>query len=143
MSNDECIALIKRKWLARLACADGNVPYVVPVQYVCAGDKLYVFTLPGKKLKIMRKNPHVCVLIDQLKSKHSWKSVVIDARFIDLSGEECREEKDQAWALLAQHSDWWEPGGLKPTAKLADNRSSTHTFFALEIIDVSGRKTKS
>ncbi|NEI72923.1 pyridoxamine 5'-phosphate oxidase family protein [Rhizobium lusitanum] len=143
MSYDECIALIKREWLARLACADGNVPYIVPVQYAVAGDKVYVFTLPGKKLKIMRRNPHVCLQIDQLKSKHSWKSVVVDARFIDLSAEECREERDQAWSLLAQHTDWWEPGALKPTAKLAENPLSTHMFFSLEIVDVSGRKTQS
>jgi len=67
MSYDECIATVKREWLARLACADGDVPYVVPVQYAFAGDKLYAFTLPGKKLTIMRKNPHVCLQIDQLK----------------------------------------------------------------------------
>ncbi|TCR75585.1 pyridoxamine 5'-phosphate oxidase family protein [Rhizobium sp. BK376] len=140
MSYQECIAFINRQWLARLACAEGNVPYVVPVQYACAADKLYVFTLPGKKLEIMRKNPHVCVLIDQLKSKHSWKSVVIEARFIDLGAEESREEKGQAWSLLAQHADWWEPGALKPTGKLADSPSSTHLFFALEFVDVSGRK---
>ncbi|NLS20354.1 pyridoxamine 5'-phosphate oxidase family protein [Rhizobium sp. P40RR-XXII] len=141
MSYDECIALIKRQWLARLGCADRNVPYVIPVQYSCSGDKLYVFTLPGKKLEIMRRNPHVCVQIDQLKSKHSWKSVVADTRFIDLSTEECREERDQAWSLLAKHTDWWEPGALKPTGKVADTHLHTQIFFALEIIDLSGRKT--
>ncbi|MDR6903707.1 pyridoxamine 5'-phosphate oxidase family protein [Rhizobium miluonense] len=143
MSYDECIALVKKEWLARLACADGNVPYVVPVQYACADDKLYVFTLPGKKLTIMRRNPRVCLQIDRLKSKHSWKSVVIDARFTDLSAGESREERDLAWSLLAGHTDWWEPGALKPIAKLADNPLSTHVFFALEIVDVSGRKTQS
>lgn len=143
MSYGECIDLIKTQWLARLACARRNIPYIVPVQYACSGDKLYVFTLPGKKLEIMRENPHVCVQIDQLKNKHSWKSVVVDARFTDLSAEECREEKDQAWSLLAQHADWWEPGALKPTAKLADSPSGIHIFFALEIVDVSGRKTDS
>lgn len=141
MPYDECIALIKRRWLARLGCADRNVPYVIPVQYSYFGDKLYVFTLPGKKLEIMRRNPHVCLQIDQLKSKHSWKSVVVDARFIDLSTEECREERDQAWALLAKRTDWWEPGALKPAGKMAHDPLHTHLFFALEIADLSGRKT--
>ena len=141
MSYDECIAFIKRQWLARIGCADENVPYVIPVQYSYSGDRLYVFTLPGKKLDIMRRNPRVCVQIDQLKSKHSWKSVIVDTRFIDLSGEECREEKDQAWSLLAKRTDWWEPGALKPTGRIVDNPSHTHMFFALEIIDLSGRKT--
>lgn len=141
MSYDECIALIKRQWLARIGCADRNVPYVIPVQYSYSGDKLYGFTLPGKKLDIMRRNPHVCVQIDQLKNRHSWKSVVVDTRFVDLSTEECREEKDQAWSLLAKRTDWWEPGALKPTGKIAEGPPNTHIFFALEIIDLSGRKT--
>ncbi|MDK4722864.1 pyridoxamine 5'-phosphate oxidase family protein [Rhizobium sp. CNPSo 3968] len=141
MSYDECITFIKKQWLARLGCADRNVPYVVPIQYSYSGDRLYAFTLPGKKLETMRRNPHVCLQIDQLKSRHSWKSVVVDAHFIDLSTEECREEKDQAWGLLAKRADWWEPGALKPIGKVADTSSNTHIFFALEIIDLSGRKT--
>lgn len=141
MSYRDCMALVKKQWLARLACAEADIPYVVPIQYAFANDRLYFFTLPGKKLEIMRRNPNVCVQIDKLKSKHSWKCVIIDARFIDLGGDECREEKDQAWSLLARHVDWWEPGALKPSAKLADTASKTHIFFALDIVDISGRIT--
>jgi uncharacterized protein len=143
ISYQDCITLIKKQWLARLACANGNIPYVVPVQYACADERLYVFTLPGKKLDIMRRNPNVCLQIDQIKSRQSWKSVVIDARFIDLDVDECREEKHQAWSLLARHMDWWEPGALKPPSRLADAASKTHIFFALDIVDVSGRATGS
>jgi len=143
MAYEDCIALVKKQWLARLACANANIPYVVPVQYACAGDRLYAFTLPGNKLDIMRGNPNVCVQIDQLKSKHSWKSVIIDARFVELDGDESREEKHRAWSLLAQHLDWWEPGALKPSSRLADATPKTHTFFALDMIDVSGRATAS
>ena len=141
MPYHDCISLIGKQWLARLACANANIPYIVPIQYACAGDRLYVFTLPGKKLDIMRENPNVCVQIDQLKSKHSWKSVVIDAKFVELDGDESREERHRAWGLLAQHLDWWEPGALKPASRLGDTASKTHTFFALDMIDVSGRAT--
>ena len=141
MPYHDCISLLRKQWLARLACANANIPYIVPIQYACAGDRLYVFTLPGKKLDIMRENPNVCVQIDQLKSKHSWKSVVIDAKFVELDGDESREERHRAWGLLAQHLDWWEPGALKPAPRLGDTASKTHTFFALDMIDVSGRAT--
>ncbi|WP_112611569.1 pyridoxamine 5'-phosphate oxidase family protein (plasmid) [Rhizobium sp. WW22] len=141
MPYHDCIFLLRKQWLARLACANANIPYIVPIQYACAGDRLYAFTLPGKKLDIMRENPNVCVQIDQLKSKHSWKSVVIDAKFVELDGDESREERHRAWGLLAQHLDWWEPGALKPAPRLGDTASKTHTFFALDMIDVSGRAT--
>jgi nitroimidazol reductase NimA-like FMN-containing flavoprotein (pyridoxamine 5'-phosphate oxidase superfamily) len=143
MSYHDCIDLVRKQWLARLACAEGNVPYVVPVQYAYESDRLYAFTLPGKKLDIMRGNPNVCVQIDKLKSKHSWKSVIIDARFVDLDVDECREEKHRAWSLLARHVDWWEPGALKPPSRLADATSKTHIFFALDMVNVSGRATQS
>lgn len=143
MPYNECIAVVKRQRLARLACAHADIPYVVPVQYACADDRLYIFTLPGKKLEIMRQNPNVCVQIDQLKSKHSWKSVIIDARYIDLEGDESREEKHQAWSLLARRLDWWEPGALKPPSRWTDAVAKTHIFFALDIVDVSGRATAS
>ncbi|MBB3593489.1 hypothetical protein FHX08_003892 [Rhizobium sp. BK529] len=142
MSYQECIALVKRQWLARLACSDDNIPYVIPVQYSYFDDRLYVFTLPGKKLEIMRRNPNVCLEVDQLKSRHSWSSVVIDSRFTDLSGEASSEEKDRAWALLSKRSDWWQPGALKPGGKSAGDNPNTHIFFALEIIDLSGRKAQ-
>ena len=141
MPYHDCISLLREQWLARLACANANIPYIVPIQYASAGDRLYAFTLPGKKLDIMRENPNVCVQIDQLKSKHSWKSVVIDAKFVELDGDESREERHRAWGLLAQHLDWWEPGALKPASRLGDTASKTHTFFALDMIDVSGRAT--
>ncbi len=141
MPYNDCIALVKKQRLARLACANADVPYVVPVQYAFANDRLYVFTLPGKKLDIMRRNPNVCVQIDQLKNRHSWKSVVVDARYIDLEVDECREEKSQAWSFLARHLDWWEPGALKPPSKLTEATMKTHIFFALDMIDVSGRAT--
>ncbi|MGV2184714.1 pyridoxamine 5'-phosphate oxidase family protein [Rhizobium rhizogenes] len=143
MPYHECIALVKQQWLARLACANANIPYVVPIQYACAGDRLYAFTLPGKKLDIMRENPSVCVQIDQLKSKHSWKSVIIDARFVELDADECREERHRAWSLLAKHTDWWEPGALKPASGSADATPKIQVFFALDIVDLTGRATAS
>ena len=43
MPYDDCIAFVKKQWLARLACAEGDIPYVVPVQYAFANDRLYFF----------------------------------------------------------------------------------------------------
>ncbi|MCD2175768.1 pyridoxamine 5'-phosphate oxidase family protein [Rhizobium sp. C4] len=138
MSKNDCIALIAEQRLARLACAKDNIPYVIPIYYALHGNRLYAFSMPGKKIEILRSNPRVCLQIDRYGDNHHWMSVVVDANFTELPDDEAsRPERMQAWSLLAQHFDWWEPGALSPTQE-PPRSSSTHIFFALDIIDVSG-----
>ena len=46
--------------LGRMACAEGELPYIIPVTYAYDGDFIYGQTNEGKKLDILRKNPNVC-----------------------------------------------------------------------------------
>ena len=44
---------------------DGDRPYVIPVSFVLDGDGLYVHSADhGRKLRVLRKNPHVCFEVD-------------------------------------------------------------------------------
>ena len=42
--------------LGRMACAEGELPYIIPVTYAYDGDFIYGQTNEGKKLDILRKN---------------------------------------------------------------------------------------
>ncbi len=140
MTHNECMAMVARFHLARLACAKDNVPYVIPIQYAHSGIRLYAFSMPGKKLDFLRTNPRACVLIDDLESRHRWKSVVLDAVFHELPSTGQRDdERLKAWTLLSDDVDWWEPGALKPQAQ-PTVAVSPHVFFDLEIITASGRE---
>jgi nitroimidazol reductase NimA-like FMN-containing flavoprotein (pyridoxamine 5'-phosphate oxidase superfamily) len=65
----EIIAVIQAHKVCRLALADGDTPYIVPLNYgyECAGDNLTLYfhgAGEGKKIDIIKKNPHVCFEMD-------------------------------------------------------------------------------
>ncbi len=73
---------------AHLAChADGET-YCIPIFFAHENGYLYGHTYEGKKISMMRKNPHVCVLIHTLRDLWNWKSIVIQGDYEELSGED-------------------------------------------------------
>ncbi|GMB79388.1 pyridoxamine 5'-phosphate oxidase family protein [Shinella zoogloeoides] len=143
MTHNECAATIAAQRLARLACAENDSPYVVPICYAYSTSRLFAFSMPGKKLDILHANPRACLLIDALETRHKWKSVIVDALFHELPDtEELHGERLKAWALLAKDFDWWEPGALKPQPQPVVT-TSPHVFFELEILAMSGREAMS
>jgi nitroimidazol reductase NimA-like FMN-containing flavoprotein (pyridoxamine 5'-phosphate oxidase superfamily) len=87
MSEAECLQVLARARLARLACALENQPYVVPVYLTYDEDSrcLYGFTTPGQKVEWMRTNPLVCVEVDRIASHDQWVSVIAFGRFEELT----------------------------------------------------------
>lgn len=72
---------------AHLACCAENEPYVVPISYVFDGHSLFGYTHPGRKIEILRKNPRVCVQVDDI-GPEQWLSVVVNGEFQELTGTE-------------------------------------------------------
>jgi len=136
----QCTALIAENRLARLACSVGNQPYLVPIFYAYADRCTYSFTMPGRKLDVMRGNPQVALLVEEKGESRSWKSVVAEGRFEELPDKiGFKRERERAWSLLSQKANWWEPGALKPVlSPLAEN--SPHVFFRIHVDRMSGRE---
>lgn len=111
----ECTKVLTANRLGRLACAREGRPYVVPIHFAYGDKHLYAFSRPGKKIERMCANPLVSVLIEERGQGREWKSVVVDGRYEELPDRIGHKvQRDHAWALLSKHSDWWEPGALKP-----------------------------
>ena len=139
MSRQECIDLVAENHIARLGCARDGRPYVVPVQYAFAANRLYGFSMPGQKIDWMRANPRVCIQLDTVTDRQAWRSVVIYGRYQELPDtKQWHRERLNAWALLEQRVNWWEPGGLKPGDQ-AIAGASPHLFFEIEIDEVINR----
>jgi uncharacterized protein len=118
MERQDCIAMISRSGLGRLACARDNRPYAVPISYVYEDDRLYSFALEGQKLDWMRANPAVCVLVDEISTPQEWRSVVVEGRFEELPEGSEWKHRAHAWSLLqAGNPIWWVPGSSKPNQK--------------------------
>jgi nitroimidazol reductase NimA-like FMN-containing flavoprotein (pyridoxamine 5'-phosphate oxidase superfamily) len=80
--------------VGRLACTDGNIPYIVPVTYFFNGDYIYGQTQEGKKLEILRKNKKVCFEVDLMMDMRNWQSVIVFGDFEELTESEAKIAKE-------------------------------------------------
>lgn len=66
LTPEECQQMMARNVLGRLGCAIDNQPYVVPIYFAYEPGHLYCFSTVGRKIEWMRKNPKVCVEVDEV-----------------------------------------------------------------------------
>lgn len=144
MSALECAKLLMASRLAHLACAEGSRPYVVPIYYAYVHHHLYGFSMPGRKVDCMRRNPNVCVQVDECGKGVEWKSVVVQGRYQELDDSpELIQEREHAWRLLSKIPIWWEPGSLKlveQAPEIADHYD--HVFFRVLVDEITGREAR-
>lgn len=85
LSPSEIEAIIRRNRIGRLGICADHYPYVVPISYVYDGDAIYGYSGPGRKVEIMRGQPNVSVLVDEIESPTQWKSVLIEGVFEEVN----------------------------------------------------------
>jgi nitroimidazol reductase NimA-like FMN-containing flavoprotein (pyridoxamine 5'-phosphate oxidase superfamily) len=140
LSHAECVEILSRATIGRLACVRDGQPYVVPITLSFDGTAgLYSFSTVGQKIEWMRDNPKVCVEVDDISDRFHWTSLVITGTY-----EELRDSTEdhgglrRAFELLQQHSQWWLPGaGALDTGK----RHAAPVVFRIRIGGVTGRRT--
>jgi nitroimidazol reductase NimA-like FMN-containing flavoprotein (pyridoxamine 5'-phosphate oxidase superfamily) len=142
MTRDDCLHVLARTRLGRLACARENQPYIVPVYCVYEEPFLYGFTTPGQKVEWMRSNPLVCVELDEVRDSDEWTSIIIFGRYDELpETSEWQQERARAHELLQRHARWWEPGSAYG-ARRNPQRPLTPVFYRIRIGQISGRRAK-
>lgn len=146
MSKQDCIEMLSRATIGRLACTHNNQPYIVPIYFVFEGSSLYGFTTRGQKIDWMRSNPLVCIEIDEVENSLHWMSVLVFGRYEELDD----SAENQYQSLRAHAHDllqnrrgfWWEPGCASSLL-----RHSKETFapiyYRICIDHITGRKATS
>lgn len=86
--------------LGRLACTDGQQPYIVPVTYSYDGDFIYGQSNEGRKLKLLRKNPLVCFEADLMTDMANWQCVLVFGKFEELMGKEAKAAKEKLFSRV-------------------------------------------
>ena len=140
MTEAECRRALKEAQVGRLACAQGNQPYVVPLYFAYSELHLYAISTLGQKIKWMRANPLVCVQVDELTSHDEWMSVIVFGHYEELPDiPECKYAREQALALLQRRSVWW----WEPAYICEDHRDSPHSCipvaYRIHINHISGQ----
>ncbi len=127
--------------IGRLACTDGEQPYIVPISFTYDGVYIYGQTNMGKKLKIIRKNPSVCFEVDHMMDMRNWQSVVIYGEFEELKNKDADMGREilfnKEFSLLTSitiHAHEHEV-----TTVLMDEVRLKEILFRIKIKKVSGR----
>ena len=148
LSRDECLQVLQRNRLVRVACARDNQPYVLPMHvtvYQPFGDDpcFYGFTTIGQKVDWMRSNPLVCVEVDEIVASNEWISVVVFGRYEELSGAPGQEqERNLAHHLLQTSAVWWEPGSTVRTTPdhTGEKPAFEPVFYKIKIGKFTGKR---
>jgi nitroimidazol reductase NimA-like FMN-containing flavoprotein (pyridoxamine 5'-phosphate oxidase superfamily) len=85
LSPEEIEATLRRNRVGRLACSVNDRPYVVPINYAYDGTFVYAYSTAGRKIAVMREQPLVCFEVDEFDECSSWRSVVAEGRYEELT----------------------------------------------------------
>lgn len=92
LAAEEIVAFLAEQVVGRVGCHADGVTYVVPVIYAFADDCIYVYTVEGLKVDLMRRNPNVCFEVDEYDAdgRGSWRSVIVQGRYEELDGDDAQ-----------------------------------------------------
>jgi nitroimidazol reductase NimA-like FMN-containing flavoprotein (pyridoxamine 5'-phosphate oxidase superfamily) len=95
LAADEIDEFLRGQVIGRIGMHANGETYVVPIIYAWDGDCIYVQSIEGRKISMMRDNPTVCFEIDEYDNG-SWRSVIVDGTYEELHGDDAKH----ALALL-------------------------------------------
>jgi uncharacterized protein len=143
MTQEARSGLLSRTHLARLACCQGDKPYVVPCYLAYNDDCLYGFSTVGQKIEWMRANPNVCVEVEEVVSPEEWASLIVVGRFEELPDTpDYQSARAIAHDVLQKKGLWWEPGYVK-TVLHGRERPLEPVFYRIHIINITGYRATS
>jgi hypothetical protein len=138
LKDKDCRRLLQTARLGRIACALDGQPYVVPFSFAFDdGEHLYGFSTVGQKIDWMRRNPKVCVEVEDISDKQNWTTIVIFGRYEEIPDEPGREdERAKARELLAKSPTWWQPAYFVGSERA--DVEEVPVFFRIKIEKMSG-----
>jgi nitroimidazol reductase NimA-like FMN-containing flavoprotein (pyridoxamine 5'-phosphate oxidase superfamily) len=139
MTADQCRDVLSRSTFARLACARANQPYIVPVSlaYHKKTQSLFGVSPVGKKITWMRRNPRVCVEVEDVADRFHWTTLVITGRFEEIPPTaEFRDLRQEGLNLFRRRSEWWLPA----LSKVGAREQQTLVVYRILIDGMTGRR---
>lgn len=101
---------LRRQIVGRIGMHAGGETYVVPIIYAYDGEHIYVQSIEGRKISMMRENPVVCFEVDEYE-RGSWRSVIVDGVYEELHGAAAAKALALLVARFAGSGGRRRPGG--------------------------------
>jgi nitroimidazol reductase NimA-like FMN-containing flavoprotein (pyridoxamine 5'-phosphate oxidase superfamily) len=140
MTEQECRSALADASFGRLGCAFEDQPYIVPVYFAYDDGYVYVLGTAGQKIEWMRRNPKVCLLVDEIASETRWTSVIALGRYQELRKPQFTDEIAYARKLLKQRPRWWQTALAERELKSSDELIEP-IFFRIEVDSLSGLRS--
>jgi uncharacterized protein len=139
LSPSDCEEVLKRNDIGRLACAQNDQPYVVPIHFSfdARWNCLYACSTVGQKVEWMRRNPKVCLEIEEFADRDHWTTVLVFGRYDEL--DDMPVETDglrSARELFQQRREWWLPAAAKVTSR----ERHEMVIYRIQITRLTGRR---
>jgi nitroimidazol reductase NimA-like FMN-containing flavoprotein (pyridoxamine 5'-phosphate oxidase superfamily) len=135
----ECRQILSRVTLARIACARGGQPYIVPISFAfdAESDCLFGFSSIGRKVEWMRENPSVCVEVEDVEDRFHWTTLVIFGLYEEISDSPADQAiRQRALDLFEQRTEWWLPGA----ARVGPREHPAVVMYRIQITSMTGRR---
>src|SRR3970040_1262167 len=113
LTREEIDELLSEQVVGRVGCHVNGLTYVVPLIYAYDGDAVYVASIEGQKVEMMRANPIVCSEVDSY-GPEGWRSAIVQGVFEELS----ETDKPRALELLRER---FTRNGVAPSRTPEDN----------------------
>jgi uncharacterized protein len=120
ITDKDCRVILARGSIGRLGCSLNDQPYVVPIYFAYEPDYIYALSTVGQKIDWMRKNPKVCIEVDELAHQDEWVSVIANGTYEELAGPPDSAEQIHARKLLEKQHRWWLNALAERRAKVND-----------------------
>ncbi len=136
--------IVKKVKVCRIAMCDGNIPYVVPVNFGYKDNSFYFHSASeGRKIEILRRNNNVCVEMDleheiiigkmPCASGTKYKSVIGFGKAFVI---ENVEEKKTAMSIIFNHCSDGK------TFEFQERHLKRVTLFKIVIDQITGKNSK-
>ena len=137
LTPDECVAILARNHVGRIAYAFRDRVDIEPIHYVFADGWLLGRTSAGSKLDTLRRNPWIAFEVDEISGLFDWTSVVARGSFHRLDPDGAPREvaaREQALALLRE---------LVPdTLRAGDPVPWRDVVFRIAVSELQGRAAR-
>lgn len=143
LTSHEISDFLKKNHIGRIGCNDGKLTYVVPITYIFCDDCVLCHSRGGLKIEMMRKNPAVCLEVDDITDYRHWKSIIIQGEYKELSDPKelanaQRRFRDETLSIKFSISAM--PPSSVPNGNRVEKPASTElVFFKIQIHNVTGR----
>lgn len=137
--------LLKSEVIGRIGIYADKKIYVVPISYAYEEGYIYGHSKDGMKVKMMRKNPHVCFEVDVMQNMANWQGVISWGEFEELK--DIKEQKRAMKILMDRMMPLMTSETAHPSHGLGkghneDVKAFTAVVFRIKLTEKTGRFEK-